>query len=115
MLLMLPISGSRFIKPIFAIRSNRSRHKFTIKSNISGSERIAAKHYLQVRDSDFERALEVVRNPVRAMAINDAKRRHDGGGEPTENADTGQETPCAAHTVRDPLGRAGFEPATDRL
>ena len=76
---------------------------------MGNSERIAAKHYLQVRDSDFERALEVVRNPVRAMAINDANGRHGVGAEPTENVNIRQETLCAANAGNYQMGDTGLE------
>jgi len=74
---------------------------------LGNNESVARAHYLQVRDSDFERALEAVRNPVRTGSAGD----HDAYGEPA--SERNQTHFSASDTGKIPP--AGFEPATYAL
>jgi integrase len=82
---------------------------------IGNSEKVAEEHYLQVLDSDYDRALEVVRHPVRAMAIDPANDRQVDNGNPRENAISRQKLTTPAFAGAGEVGPAGLEPATSPL
>ena len=82
---------------------------------LGNSERIVQRHYLQVRGSDFDKALEqpveeVVHNAVRAMAINDDNARQVQGGESRRNAKIQHKTLMSANVEKDQTTPTGFEP-----
>lgn len=82
---------------------------------LGNSEQIARRHYLQVRDDDFIAALEVVRNPVRAMATDADKARHGTPSDTPQNAIMGQKTLSADMTSVYQVGDTGLEPVTSSV
>ena len=83
---------------------------------LGNSEAVAQKHYLQVRDSDYDKALEkVVRNPVRAMTTDAANVRQGEGDDTPENAYSGHKTTTPAFAGAVSMGDIGLEPTTSRV
>jgi len=79
---------------------------------LGNSEQIARRHYLQVRDEDYKAALEVVRNPVRAVAIDGDKPRQGDPEAPPSNATGSQITLSTAISTTYKVGGTGLEPVT---
>ena len=83
---------------------------------LGNSEAVAQKHYLQVRDTDFDKALEkVVRQTVRAMATDGDHARQDEEDERRKDAVNSQKTTAPAFADAVKVGDIGLEPTTSRV
>ncbi len=89
---------------------------------IGNSNLVAAKHYLQVTDADFERAVTVPTSALQKAVHQTVTQGHtqsqERGGDSAENAVcdcVGAGTsPCDRKTV-EPMGVTGLEPVTSRV
>jgi len=82
---------------------------------LGNSESVARSHYLQVRESDFDKALrKVVRNPVRAAAAEAANGRHGDRGDDGESASIRQKTLSQSITTTYKVPVTGLEPVLHR-
>ena len=88
---------------------------------IGNSQPVAAKHYLQLTDEHFERAVEgdgALQNPVQHSAAGLRIVPHDENGENDNSCNRGNLRRDAASCetcATAGMGLAGFEPATNRL
>jgi len=79
---------------------------------IGHTEKVASKHYLQIRDSDFDRALEVVQNPVHASArkaLHTEENTYQGIRETAELPGNARDCDLLRHREVSPTG---VEPVT---
>ena len=83
---------------------------------LGNSQAVAQKHYLQVRDTDFDKALEkVVRQTVRAMATDADHARQGEDGERRKDAISPPQTTAPAFAGACQVGDIGLEPTTSRV
>jgi hypothetical protein len=80
---------------------------------LGNSQAVARTHYLQLRDTDFDKALEkVVRHAVRATAIDAANARHGDDDEHGKNANIRYKTTTPAFAGAESISPTGFEPVS---
>ncbi len=77
---------------------------------LGNSKAVAREHYLQVRESDFERAATRVRRTTRALHEPPCAIMQATPTEGHENADLPHDTPLCMATQTGGMGRVGFEP-----
>ena len=83
---------------------------------LGNSQAVAQKHYLQVRDSDFDKALEkVVRQSVRAVATDADIARQGDDAERRKEAISRLETTTPAFAGAVWMGDTGLEPVTSSV
>lgn len=77
---------------------------------LGNSKAVAREHYLQVRDSDFERAVERVRSATHSLHEPPCTTMQTTPAGGHKNADLPHDTPLCMTTQTGGMGRVGFEP-----
>jgi len=77
---------------------------------LGNSKAVAREHYLQVRESDFERAVERVRSATHSLHEPPCTTMQAPPTEGHENADLAHDTPLCMTMQTGGMGRVGFEP-----
>ena len=87
------------------------RPAHVVAAFLGNTERIAERHYLQVRDEDFDAVLnEVVRKPVRAMSTTPANARQAAKEKAPSDAREGQSAIGSAKGENPKVPVTGLEP-----